>query len=97
MNQDYHPVPHTLARAQGPGHGLVYRWLSFLLALALTGLVTFGLLPALQKLPAVAPGARIIIDQDIEAGAFYYTDVGKVPEAESFIRGAGIDGEGHDH
>lgn len=83
-----------MARAQRPGHGLFHRWFTFFLGLGLIALVIFVLLPELQRIPTVGTGAQIIIDSGIEAGAFYYTDVAKVPEAESFIRGAGVSIDG---
>jgi hypothetical protein len=89
-NRRFTPALRAMTRARSPGHGPFYRWFSFFLGLGLIGLVIFGLLPELQRIPAVGPGAQIIIDSGIEAGAFYYTDVAKVPEAESFIRGAGV-------
>ena len=92
MSKEPQAVSATLARPYAPGQGLAWRLLKFILAITLAGLITFGLLPALQKLPPVAPGASIIIEHDIEAGAFYYTDVGKMPEAEAFIRSRAVAG-----
>jgi hypothetical protein len=83
-----------MARAQRPGPGLFHRWLTFFLGLGLIALVILVLLPELQRIPTVGTGAQIIIDSGIEAGAFYYTDVAKVPEAEAFIRGAGVGVDG---
>lgn len=80
----------AVARAQRPGHGLLYRWGTFFLGTGLIALVILVVIPELQRIPTVGAGAQIIIDAGIEAGAFYYTDVAKVPEAESFIRGAGV-------
>jgi hypothetical protein len=62
--------------------------------LGLIGLVISVLLPELQRIPTVGTGAQIIRDSGIEAGAWYYTDVAKVPDAESFIRGSGVSIDG---
>ena len=79
-----------MARVNSPGHGLLYRWLSLILVMGLIFFLVIVVFPEFQRIPSVGHGAQLIIEQNIEAGAFYYTDVAKVPEAESMIRGAGV-------
>jgi hypothetical protein len=78
------------ARLQGEGRGGLVRWLALVVGAVLLGLLLFVAIPALQRLPGHAPAVQAIIDSEIEAGAFFYTDVQKVREAEAVVRGAGI-------
>jgi hypothetical protein len=51
-------------------------------SLLAVGLFMFSLAPALSSLPAVQPLSRFIDENDIDAGALYYTEIEEFSEAE---------------
>lgn len=62
------------------------KWLVFLLAVSLLMIFAFVLIPGLPGLLGLKHSHNLIIEEGIEAGAFYYPDVKKVGEAESYLR-----------
>lgn len=71
--------------ARPPGASLK-RWLALVVAvLCMAGFAFLGL-PALERLPGLGPAVKAVRESGIEAGAFFYTDVDKVREAELHVR-----------
>lgn len=62
------------------------KWLVFLLTVSLLMIFAFVLLPGLPGLLGLKHSHNLIIEEGIEAGAFFYPDVKKVGEAESYLR-----------
>lgn len=66
--------------------GAARRWMALLLGLALIGLFLFVVAPAAVQVAGIGGAVDAIAQKDIEAGAYFYTDVAKVGEAELYLR-----------
>lgn len=64
------------------------RLMALLLGLALIGLFLFVAAPAAVQVTGIGSAVDAIAQKDIEAGAYFYTDVAKVGEAELYLRHA---------
>ena len=64
-------------------------WVELVSILALLWVVMFVGIPAVQRLPYIAPTVGALLDSGIEVSALYYTGVEKVSEAEAAMRAAG--------
>ncbi|AZK60739.1 hypothetical protein Daudx_2211 [Candidatus Desulforudis audaxviator] len=70
----------------GPPGNTFRSWLALIVAVwCMAGFAFLGL-PALERLPGLGPAVKVVRDSGIEAGAFFYTDVDKVREAELHVR-----------
>ena len=63
-------------------------WIGLLTGLVLIAVFLFWLGPWLERLPLFQPLVRLIDEQDIDAGAYYYTDIEEFADAEFNIRQA---------
>lgn len=77
-----------MANNQSNATAIFNRWLSLVLSLLLIGFFAFVIVPILCQLPFVAEHIQILKDRDTRAGAYFYTDVNEVGQAESFLRNA---------
>lgn len=66
--------------------GVLLRIGALLLSMALIWIFIFVIAPWIQKLPYVKPLADYIEENDIDAGALYYTEVEEFSEAERNMR-----------
>ena len=60
------------------GRGLIRLIMGILAILAFM----YGLGPLLERMPMIRPMVELIETQDIDAGAYYYTDIEEFSEAE---------------
>jgi hypothetical protein len=58
----------------------------FVLGVLLLAGFSFLVLPAVERLPGMEPKVEALRKSGIESGAFWYTDVEKVREAERHMR-----------
>ena len=65
-------------------------WVELVSILVLLSLVMFVGIPAVQRLPYMAPTVGALLDSGIEVSALYYTGVEKVSEAEAAMRAAAV-------
>lgn len=65
-------------------------WVELVSILVLLALVMFVGIPAVQRLPSMAPTVGALLDSGIEVSALYYTGVEKVSEAEAAMRAAAV-------
>ncbi len=78
---------HCSNRPGGPwGPPGTNRWIVFLLWLLILVAFAFIVVPGLPGLLGIQQAHNLIIDEGIEAGAFFYPDVKKVGKAESYLR-----------
>ena len=76
-------APHAV------GFGLPNRtgkWLAFVAGLFIIGVVAFVILPALSDILGFREVHNMIIEEKIEAGAWYYIFVDKIKDIEPAVR-----------
>ena len=76
----------TFSPPPGRGRGPLKGWLGLAFGLAALWFLTFVALPLGQKLPFVAPWMAIVAERDINASAYYYTQLDETAEGSLFVR-----------
>lgn len=78
----------TAERAKRTAAAGLRQWFALALSIAILWGAIFVVIPAAQRLPAIAPAVQTLRESGIEVSAIYYTGVEKVAEAEAAMRAA---------